>query len=78
MRRFRNFRRGEGGGPGLSNTKSSDVVFFLFLSPQLILQKSNGQFQRNLSFLKVPEGVQHCFDTESNTVIPDQTAPRAV
>ena len=25
----------------------------------LILQKSNGQFQRNLSFFKVPEGVQH-------------------
>ena len=23
-----------------------------------ILQKSNGQFQRNLSFFKVPEGVQ--------------------
>ena len=33
--------------------------FFLFFSPQLILQKSNGQFQRNLSFFKVPEGVQH-------------------
>ena len=36
--------------------KSSDNVFF---SPQLILQKSNGQFPRNLSFFKVPEGVQH-------------------
>ena len=42
--------------------KSSDnVVFFVcfFLisfSPQLILQKSNGQFQRNLSFFKVPGG----------------------
>ena len=31
--------------------------FFFFFSPQLILQKSNGQFQRNLSFFKVPEGV---------------------
>ena len=30
-----------------------------FFSPQLILQRSNGQFQRNLSFFKVPEGVQH-------------------
>ena len=30
--------------------------FFFFFSPQLILQKSNGQFQRNLSFFKVPEG----------------------
>ena len=40
--------------------KSSDNVFFLFFfSPQLILQKSNGQFQRNLSFFKVTEGVQH-------------------
>ena len=30
-----------------------------FFSPQLILQKSNGQFQRNLSFFKIPDGVQH-------------------
>ena len=29
--------------------------FVFFFSPQLILQKSNGQFQRNLSFFKVPE-----------------------
>ena len=36
------------GGPG-----QSDNVFF---SPHLILQKSNGQFQRNLSFFKVPDG----------------------
>ena len=40
--------------------KALTTVFFcLFFSPQLILQKSNGQFQRNLSFLKVPEGVRH-------------------
>ena len=34
------------------------IFFFLFFlfSPQLILQKSNGQFQRNLSFFKVLEG----------------------
>ena len=45
------------GGP---DKKSSDVLFiFFFFSPQLILQKSNGQFRRNLSFFKVPEGVQH-------------------
>ena len=31
----------------------------LVFSPQLILRKSNGQFQRNLSFFKVSEGVQH-------------------
>ena len=51
-------RGGGGGGPGQSDKKSSDNVFFFF-SPQLILQKSNGQFQRHLSFFKVPEGVQH-------------------
>ena len=33
--------------------------FVFFFSPQPFLQKSNGQFQRNLSFSKVPEGVQH-------------------
>ena len=33
--------------------------FFFFFGPQLILKKSNGQFQRNLSFFKVPEGVHH-------------------
>ena len=38
--------------------KSFDIVFFVFFSPQLILQKSNGQFQSNLSCFKVPEGVQ--------------------
>ena len=48
MRGSRNFRQR---GPG-----QSDNGFFF--SPQLILQKSNGQFQRNLSFFKVPEGVQ--------------------
>ena len=54
MRGSRNFRQG-GGGVQFSLTKSSDNAFF---SPQLILQKSNGQFQRNLSFFKVPEGVK--------------------
>ena len=52
---------GWGGRPGQSDKKSSDNVFFFFFffSPQLILQKSNGQLQSNLSFFKVPEGVQH-------------------
>ena len=45
------------GGPGQSDKKSSDNVFFF--SPQLILQMANGQFQRNVSFFKVSEGVQH-------------------
>ena len=42
------------------------LFFFLFFSPQLILQKSNGQFQRNLSFFKVPEGIQHFLGGGSN------------
>ena len=57
MRGSRNFR--QGGGPCQSDKKSSDNVFF---SLQLIIKKSsgqNGQFKRNLSFFKVPEGVQH-------------------
>ena len=50
------------GGPGQSDKKSSDNVFFLFFffffffSPQLIFQKSNGQFQRNLSFSRFQRG----------------------
>ena len=47
---------------GQSDKKKLGRLFFLlllFISPQLILQKSNCQFQRNLSFFKVPEGVQH-------------------
>ena len=60
------------GGPGQSDKKSSDVFFFFFFSPQLILQKSNGQFQRNLSFFKVPEGVQ-LFPGGSNCLFPIET-----
>ena len=52
-----NFVRGGGGVQVSLTKKSSDNVFFFFLSPQLILQKSNGQFQRNLSFFKVSRGV---------------------
>ena len=47
------------GGVHVSLTKKALTMFFFFcffLSP---LQKSNCQFQRNLSFFKVPEGVQH-------------------
>ena len=54
MRGSRNFHQGGGEGLGQSDKKSSDNDFF---SPQLILQKSNGQFQRNLSFFKAPDGV---------------------
>ena len=55
MRGSRIFCQG-GGVPGQSDKKSSDVFFLCFFSPQLILQKSNGQIQRNLAFFKVPEG----------------------
>ena len=44
-----------GEGPGRSDKKALTTIFF---SPPLILQKSNGQFQRNLSFFKAPDGVQ--------------------
>ena len=57
MRGSRNFLRGGGGGGGgvkVSLTKKAQTRFFF--NPQLILQTSNGQFQRNLSFFKVPEG----------------------
>ena len=47
---------GGGGGPGQSDKKALTLFFF---SPQLILQKSNGLFQRKLSCFKVSEGVQH-------------------
>ena len=51
-----------GGGVQVSLSKKALITFFyysFFFSPQLILQKSNGQFQRNISFFKLPEGVQH-------------------
>ena len=47
---------GGGGGPGQSDKRALTSFFY---SPQLFLQQSNGQFQRNLSFFKVTEGVQH-------------------
>ena len=48
-----------GGGVQVRRTKKALTTFFFFFSPQLILQKSNGQFQRYLSLFKVLEGVQH-------------------
>ena len=59
MHGSRNFVRGRGGGPDQSDKKKALTYFLFFFSPQLILQKSNGQFHRNLSFFKVPEEVQH-------------------
>ena len=58
MRGSRNVR--QGGGVQVILTKMLWQRFFVcFFSPQLILQKSNGQFQRNQSIFKVPEGIQH-------------------
>ena len=53
-------RGGGGGGPDHLTKKALTMCFFLFcfFCPQQILQTTNGQFQRNLSFFKVPEGVQ--------------------
>ena len=48
------FVRG-GGGPGQSDKKALTTFFFFFF----FFLESNGQFQRDLSFFKVPEGVQH-------------------
>ena len=56
---------GGGGGPGHLTKKALTTCFFFFcffffvFCPQQILQTTNGQFQRNQSFFKVPEGVQH-------------------
>ena len=82
MRGSRNFCQG-GWGAGQSEKKCSDNVFFFlfFFSPQLILLKSNGQFQRKLSLFKVPEGVQHFpggggvqrFPGVSNCLFPIET-----
>ena len=75
MRGSRNFHQG-GGRVQVSLTKSPDNDFF---SPQLILQKSNGQFQRNLSFFKAPDGVQffsrgsNFFQGVSNCLFPIET-----
>ena len=55
MRGSRNFCQG---GVQVSLTKKALRFFFMFFSPHLILQKSNGHFQRNLSFFKIPEGPQ--------------------
>ena len=43
--RIQDFSSGVG-GPGQSDKSSDKVFFFFFFSPQLILQKSNGQFSK--------------------------------
>ena len=63
MHGSRNFRQvgGEGVQVHLAYKKSSDnfFLFLFFFSPQLILQKSSGYFQRKLSFSKVPVEAEH-------------------
>ena len=64
-----NFRQG---GPGQSDKKSPNNVFF---SPQLILQKSNGQFiifqgSRGGPTFSRGWGVQHFFQEGSNYLFP--------
>ena len=57
--RIQEFSSGGGGGGGVQISLTKRALTTFFFSPQLILKKSNGQFQRNLPFFKVPEGVQH-------------------
>ena len=56
----RNFRQG---GPGQSDKKSSDnvffVLFFFVLVLSLFYRSQMVNFQRNPLSFKVPEGVQH-------------------
>ena len=60
------------------STKKALTFFLFFFSPQLILQKSNGQFQRNLSFSafqrgsNIFQGVQ-LFPGGSNCLFPLET-----
>ena len=74
--RIQEFSSGRGEGPGQSDKKALTTFFF---SPQLILQKSNGQFLRNLSFFKAPDGVQffsrgsNFFQGVSNCLFPIET-----
>ena len=79
MRGSRNFRQG---GPGQSEKISSDNLttffFSFFSSPQLILPKSNGQFQRNLSFSRSQRGPtfsrgSNFFQGGSNCLFPIET-----
>ena len=74
MRGSRNFRQG---GSGQSDKKA--LTTFFFFSPQLILQKSNGQFQRNLSFSRfqrgsnIFQGGSNFFQGGSNCLFPIET-----
>ena len=52
---------GGGGSRSIWHIKKAPTTFFLFLffSPQLILQKFSGYFQRKLLFAKVAVGVEY-------------------
>ena len=55
--------RGWGGGSRsiwhIKKKGSDNGFFYHFFSPQFILQKSSGYFQRKLLFAKIPVGVEH-------------------
>ena len=63
MRGSRNFRQGGWGGGGggvqVSLTKKKALTFFVFCLFFVLRLFYRSQIQRNLSFFKVPEGVQH-------------------
>ena len=58
MRGSRNFCQGRSRSVWQKKALTT-FFFFFFFSPQLILQKSNGKFQRNIPFFKVPKGIQY-------------------
>ena len=60
--RIQEFSSGGGGGSrSIWHIYKALTTFFLFtfFSPQFILQKSSGYFQRKLLFAKVPAGVEY-------------------
>ena len=60
MRGSRNFcQGGGGGGVQVSLTKKALATFFFLVLSLFYSSQINGPFQRNLSFFKVPEWVQH-------------------
>ena len=84
--RIQEFSSGGGRGGGgvqvhLAYKKALTTLYlFICFSPQFILQKSSGYFQRKLLFAKVPVGVEHfpgggvqLFTGVSNCFFPIET-----
>ena len=63
----------------LTKKKKLSRFLFVFFSPQLILQKSNGQFQRNYHFSRfqrgsnIFQGGSNFFQGGSNCLFPIET-----